>query len=104
MNHFYETIPGFFDFENIYKQMVEGYPSGSHFVEIGCWRGRSAAYMGVEIVNSGKNIQFACVDSWKFTDDNYADDLFPEKDLKLHMNGLKQRVNERKKEHSIGIT
>jgi hypothetical protein len=35
-----------------------------HYVEIGSWRGRSTAYMGVEIANSGKNIRFDAVDTW----------------------------------------
>lgn len=36
-----------------------------HFVEVGCWKGMSAAYMAVEIINSGKNIKFDCVDTWR---------------------------------------
>ena len=37
----------------------------SVFVEVGSWKGRSAAFMGVEILNSGKNIDFVCVDHWR---------------------------------------
>ena len=64
MEHFYEKIEGWFDFESIYKKMVENFDSGSHFVEIGSWLGRSASFMAVEILNSGKNIKFDCVDTW----------------------------------------
>ena len=42
--------------------MVETASTGSHFVEIGSYYGRSAAFMLVEIVNSGKNIKLDCVD------------------------------------------
>lgn len=45
--------------------MVQISPDGSKFVEVGSWKGRSAAHMGVEIMNSGKRIQFDCVDTWR---------------------------------------
>jgi len=37
-------------------------PNEGHFVEVGVWKGKSAAYMGVEIINSNKNIRFDCID------------------------------------------
>jgi predicted O-methyltransferase YrrM len=46
--------------------VVDKFPSNSHFVEVGTWKGMSAAYMAVEIINSGKNIRFDCVDTWDF--------------------------------------
>jgi len=44
--------------------MVNKFESGSHFVEVGVWKGRSACYMAVEIINSGKDIKFDCVDTF----------------------------------------
>ncbi len=35
----------------------------------GVWKGMSAAYMAVEIINSGKNIKFDCIDNWEFVPD-----------------------------------
>lgn len=69
MQHFYQNIHGWFDFDDIYRAMVELAPANrpSLFVELGTWVGRSAAYMAVEIVNSGKPIGFDCVDSWEGT-------------------------------------
>jgi predicted O-methyltransferase YrrM len=64
MNHFYENIQGWFTYPTLYRNMVEKYSSGSHFVEVGVWKGKSACYMAVEIVNSGKSIRFDCVDTW----------------------------------------
>lgn len=64
LEHFYTSIPGWFDYSDLYKEMVELAPDQSHFVEVGCWKGRSAAFMAVEIVNSGKQIKFDCVDCW----------------------------------------
>lgn len=39
----------------------------AHFVEVGCWRGRSAASMAEMIKMSGKLIRFDCVDTWRGT-------------------------------------
>ena len=54
-----------FSYLNLYKSMVEKFSSGSKFVEIGSWKGKSSAYMAVEIANSNKNIDFYCVDTWE---------------------------------------
>lgn len=69
MNHFYRDIytgsnAGWFDFEDVYSLLVKQAPVSAHFVEVGTWRGMSAAFMAVEIINSGKNIKFDCVDTW----------------------------------------
>jgi len=63
MKHIYTNINGWFNFMTLYSDMVQKY-DGATFIEVGCWKGRSAAYMAVEIINSGKNIDFYCVDSW----------------------------------------
>jgi len=55
---------GMFTYPNLYASMVREFGDGSHFVEIGCWKGQSASFMGVEIHNSGKRIKFDCVDHW----------------------------------------
>ena len=85
--HFYTDIQGWSDgIDLLYKRMVELAPAAKplsyaftgdsfeltpptearqlHYVEIGSWRGRSTAYMCVEIANSGKNIRFDAVDTW----------------------------------------
>jgi hypothetical protein len=64
IEHFYNKIQGWFDFDNIYKEMVEKASDQSHFVEVGSWKGKSAAFMCVEIINSKKNIKFDCIDIW----------------------------------------
>ena len=56
---------GWFSYPNLYSKVVKRFPSGSRFVEIGCWKGKSAAYMCVEIANSNKDIEFFCVDTWE---------------------------------------
>lgn len=68
MNHIYNQ-PQFgeiwFNYPDLYKSMVERFPSGSKFVEVGSWKGMSSAYMSVEIANSNKDIDFYCVDTWE---------------------------------------
>jgi len=68
MEHFYQNIQGYNNNKIFYKQIISKLSDGAHIVEIGCWKGRSAAFVAVEIINSGKNIKFDCVDSW--LDDN----------------------------------
>ena len=65
MDHFYHNIQGWFGFDGLYQQMVKEAGPLAHFVEVGAWKGRSAAYMAVEIANSGKNIKFDVVDTWQ---------------------------------------
>jgi hypothetical protein len=65
MEHFYKNIgEDWMDFQELYSEMVNYFPDNSHFVEVGSWKGRSASYMAVEILNSKKRIKFDCVDTW----------------------------------------
>lgn len=65
MKHFYETLPGWASFGELYVAMVQRAPAiEAQFVEVGSWLGRSAALMAVEIINSKKGINFVCVDPW----------------------------------------
>jgi len=58
------TLPGY-DFQDIYAAAVERASDGGRFVEVGSWKGRSTAFLGVAIINSGKKIQLDCVDTWR---------------------------------------
>lgn len=64
MNHFYQGLFGWFDYQDLYARQVATASDGDKFVEVGAWCGQSAAFMGVEIVNSGKGIFFDVVDTW----------------------------------------
>jgi len=67
MEHFYNAPhmgEDYFTYAALYEAAVGNFPSGSHFVEIGAYKGRSSSYLAVEIVNSGKNIKLDCIDSW----------------------------------------
>jgi hypothetical protein len=68
MQHIYNNDSfgeNWFSYPNLYSYVVNKFPSGSHFVEVGSWKGKSSAYMAVEIANSNKNIKFDCVDTWR---------------------------------------
>jgi len=75
MDHFWH-LPhmgeNWFTYPKLYSEMVKRFPSGSHFVELGSWKGMSAAYMAVEIINSQKDIKFDCIDIW--ADGGYLED------------------------------
>ena len=88
IDHIYQN-PEFgenwFSYPNLYKSIVDKFESGSKFVEIGSWKGKSSAYMAVEIANSGKDIEFYCVDTWEGSIENqnnpelpYLYDIFKE--------------------------
>jgi predicted O-methyltransferase YrrM len=65
MEHFYSNIDGWFSYDYIYKHIVDTAQDGELFVEIGSFKGRSSAYLAVEIINSGKDIRFDCIDTWQ---------------------------------------
>jgi hypothetical protein len=66
MEHYWHRLPGpmWFSGTKIYKSQVEKAFDGAVFLEIGAWKGRSAAFMAVEIINSGKSIEFYTIDHW----------------------------------------
>lgn len=69
LKHFYQNIPGWFSYRTVYEQAVREAPDPAHFVEVGCWKGRSTAFLAVEIINSGKAISLTCVDTWLGSDE-----------------------------------
>jgi len=65
MRHYYQNIgEDWFTYPELYRRMVQEKEDAAHFVEVGSWKGRSAIFMAVEIINSGKKIKFDCVDTW----------------------------------------
>ena len=64
MNHFYQDIPGYMNYEPLYAAAVRAAPATAHFVEVGSLFGRSAAYLAVEIINAGKWITVDLVDNF----------------------------------------
>ena len=79
MEHIYdhpEFGENWFSYPNLYSEVVQKFTNNSKFVEVGSWKGKSAAFMAVEVANSYKNIDFYCVDTWEGGPDHQdRDDL-----------------------------
>jgi hypothetical protein len=81
MEHFYQNISGWFDYENIYSNMVAKAPNTAHFVEMGSWKGKSSAFMATEIIRSQKQIKFDCVDTWQGSPEHQAGGAFADENV-----------------------
>lgn len=86
MNHFWQNITGHFDDTIMANFLISEAPPNSLIVEIGSWRGKSTSYLGVEAINSGKNIQIDAVDLWFTPNSGYNvsenyEEVFPEKNI-----------------------
>jgi len=64
MNHYYQTIKGWFNWPELYARAVNDAPKVAEFVEIGCYLGKSTSCLAVEAVNSGKDITIYAIDLW----------------------------------------
>jgi predicted O-methyltransferase YrrM len=65
----FNEIPGWFAYTDLYNEMVESAKGGEIFVEVGAWFGKSTNHLATKIKQSGKDIKFTSVDTWKGTDD-----------------------------------
>jgi hypothetical protein len=64
----YQEIPGWFGFESLYDAAVARTPPHGVMVEVGCWLGRSLAYLGGRVRGSGKPVNLWGVDHGVGTD------------------------------------
>jgi hypothetical protein len=62
----WKGIPGFFDWEQAYSRVAAECPEGGIMVEVGCFLGRSACYMGEELQRLKKSALLLCVDVWPY--------------------------------------
>lgn len=61
---YYQNIPGWTDFYDVYDMAIAEAPPNSIFVELGVSLGKSTIYMASRIKASGKAIKFYAVDAW----------------------------------------
>ena len=61
---YYSKIYGHFNFEFLYEEVVNKFNSGSVFVEIGAYLGKSTCFLAEKIISSGKNIKLNVIDNW----------------------------------------
>jgi predicted O-methyltransferase YrrM len=67
------------NYEAVYEAAVLNAPENALFIELGTFLGRSAAYMGQLIKESGKNIDFITVDLFEPSGNDHA--AFIQKDM-----------------------
>lgn len=63
-NPVWTSIPGFFDYLDLYQKFVDRCVDGDVIVEVGCYLGRSACCLGDMIQKSGKKVTVLAVDIW----------------------------------------
>lgn len=61
----YRDVPGYFDFEAFYAEVVTAAPDASTLVEVGCWLGRSVIFLAEQVRASKKDIRIFAVDTWR---------------------------------------
>jgi len=71
MQRLFDNIEGTFTFPTLYKDMVARFPSGSFFVEVGCYVGKSLSFLIEEVENSGKQMNIISVDLFVDLDNNF---------------------------------
>jgi len=67
MDHIYQNKSfgeNWFGYEELYKKFIDTAKDGDVIVEVGVWKGKSISYLGVEAINSGKDITIYAVDTW----------------------------------------
>lgn len=69
---YFEQIEGWFGprEQQLYEHQVAIAASPARFVEVGSWMGRSSTCMAEAIRNSGKQIDFSCVDTWRGSEEH----------------------------------
>ena len=65
----FNEIPGWFAYVDLYDAAVAAAGNDDVFVEVGAWFGKSTNHLATKIKESGKDIKFTSVDTWKGTDD-----------------------------------
>lgn len=78
MEHFYQKIDGWFRAERTYREALDQLPAYGVAVEIGCYKGRGAAFLGVEAVRLNRHIRIYTVDTFDCTYSEVRRDIYPE--------------------------
>lgn len=83
IEHYYKSIgEDWFTYPQLYRSMVQKFDN-AQFVEVGCFLGRSASFLAVEINNSDKNIKLHCVDHWQGSTEHKGYDILKDDGLML---------------------
>lgn len=63
-SNFYEDLPGWFDYADLYREAVEAAPNFATFVEIGVGFGKSISYLAELAIKHTKKLRIIGVDPW----------------------------------------
>lgn len=64
----WDTIPGWFDFARVYDEALGRVAGPAVFVEVGCWKGRSTAYLAEQVKRRLLPVTLYAVDTWRGTE------------------------------------
>jgi predicted O-methyltransferase YrrM len=65
IDHYYHLLEGWFNMEAQYLELLDATPEGGTFVELGCYKGKSTSFIGVEIHKQKRDINFFAIDSFE---------------------------------------
>jgi hypothetical protein len=65
IDHYYHSLEGWFNMEKQYLELLDATPEGGTFVELGCFKGKSTSFIGVEIHKQQRAIEFFSFDSFE---------------------------------------
>ncbi len=69
----YKDIIGWFNYEELYDEIVDSAPDSSTIVEVGCAFGRSLAYLSRRALDSKKSLRIWGIDSFATTRDYWQE-------------------------------
>jgi cephalosporin hydroxylase len=64
----WDEVPGWFNFPQLYRRIIERLPDGATFVEVGVWCGKSLIFFLDEMIKAGKKIKVYGIE-WGFGSD-----------------------------------
>lgn len=76
MEHFFQDIDGWFDYDGLYSQILDHLQPGSKIVELGCWKGKSSSYLAVQSFNLQKDFELHFVDTWGGSPEHFESEEF----------------------------
>ena len=66
----WQALLGWFNYANIYDELVATSRDGDTIVEVGVAVGRSVAYLARRVIESGKRVRIVAVDPWDIWNDD----------------------------------
>lgn len=65
MNHYFQDIQGWFFHAKLFRDLIADLPDDAECVEVGSWKGKSAAFIGVEMIRQNRGMHLTCIDHFE---------------------------------------